>query len=107
LRLLAEVGLSAIQAHVQALADRLIAGVKARGLALLTPEEPASRGPLVMIGSTDAPRLVEALTKEGILCSTRDGALRVSLHYYNNAGDVDSVLEALDRLPDLVRHRRD
>jgi selenocysteine lyase/cysteine desulfurase len=105
LRLLAEVGLPAIQAHVQALADRFIAGARRRGLILLTPDEPASRGPLVMIGSTDAPKLVEALSKEGILCSTRDGALRVSLHYYNNAADVDAVLDALDRLPDLVQHR--
>ncbi|HEX3629240.1 MAG TPA: aminotransferase class V-fold PLP-dependent enzyme [Candidatus Dormibacteraeota bacterium] len=105
LRMLAEVGLDTIQAHVQALADRLIDGATRRGLDLLTPTEPASRGPLVMIGSTDAPRLVEALAGQGILCSTRDGALRVSLHYYNNAADVDAVLGAIDRHPDLVRHR--
>jgi selenocysteine lyase/cysteine desulfurase len=61
------------------------------------------RGPLVMVGSTDAPRLVEILAGDGILCSTRDGALRVSLHYYNTASDVDAVLQALDRHPDLLR----
>lgn len=107
LRLLSEVGLESIQAHVRGLADRLIAGARRRGLALLTPEEPASRGPLVMLGATDPPRLVEALATQGILCSTRDGALRISLHYYNNASDVDAILNELDRLPDLVRHRPD
>jgi selenocysteine lyase/cysteine desulfurase len=105
LRMLADVGLQAVQTHVQALADRLIDGARRRDLLLLTPEEPAARGPLVMIGSSDAPRLVEALARQGILCSTRDGALRVSLHYYNSAGDVDAVLEALDQLPELVLHR--
>jgi selenocysteine lyase/cysteine desulfurase len=105
LRMIAEVGLHAIQHHVQALADRFIAGAKKRGLDLLTPQERAARGPLVMVGSADAPRLVEALARDGILCSTRDGALRVSLHYYNNESDVDAVLEALDRLPDLVLRR--
>lgn len=104
-RMLAEVGLGTIQDHVQSLADRFIEGARRRGLDLLTPEEPAARGPLLMIGSSDAPRLVEALAGQGILCSTRDGALRVSLHYYNNAADVDAVLDALDRLPELVRHR--
>jgi cysteine desulfurase/selenocysteine lyase len=94
-----------VQSHVQALADRLIDGARRRGLLLLTPEEPAARGPLVMIGSPDARRLVEALARQGILCSTRDGALRVSLHYYNSAGDVDAVLTALDQLPELVLHR--
>ena len=104
LRLLAGVGLDVIQAHVQALAGRFIDGARGRRLALLTPEEPADRGPLVMVRSTDAPRLVEALAKQGILCSTRDGSLRVSLHYYNTEGDVDMVLAALDRHPDLLVH---
>ena len=102
LRLIAGVGLDAVQAHVQSLAGRLIDGARRRGLTLLTPEEPAARGPLVMVRSTDAPKLVEALAREGILCSTRDGALRVSLHYYNLAEDVDAVLDALDRHPKLV-----
>jgi selenocysteine lyase/cysteine desulfurase len=102
LRLLAGVGLDVIQAHVHALAGRFIDGARRRGLALLTPEEPADRGPLVMVRSNDAPKLVEALAREGILCSTRDGSLRVSLHYYNTAGDVDAVLAALDRNPELL-----
>jgi selenocysteine lyase/cysteine desulfurase len=102
LRLLAGVGLDVIQTHVQALAGRFIDGARRRGLALLTPEEPADRGPLVMVRSNDAPKLVEALAREGILCSTRDGSLRVSLHYYNTAEDVDAVLAALDRHPELL-----
>jgi selenocysteine lyase/cysteine desulfurase len=102
LHLIAGVGLDTIQAHVQALAGRFIEGARRRSIALLTPEEPADRGPLVMVRSTDAPTLVEVLTRDGILCSTRDGALRVSLHYYNTAGDVDAVLAALDQHPDLV-----
>jgi selenocysteine lyase/cysteine desulfurase len=107
LQLLADVGLDTIQAHVQELAGHFIEGARRRGLALLTPEEPADRGPLVMVASTDAPKLVEALAREGILCSTRDGALRVSLHYYNTAQDVDAVLAALDRHPELLARRAD
>jgi selenocysteine lyase/cysteine desulfurase len=107
LRLLAGVGLDVIQAHVQTLAGRFIDGVRRRGLILLTPVEPADRGPLVMVRSTDAAKLVEALAREGILCSTRDGSLRVSLHYYNTAEDVDAVLTALDRHPELLPNNSD
>ena len=103
LRLIEAVGLERIQAHVEALAGRLITGLQARGLEVLTPSAPTERGPLVMVGSTDAPRLVEALARDDILCSTRDGALRVSLHYYNTASDVDAVLQALDRHPGLLQ----
>jgi selenocysteine lyase/cysteine desulfurase len=102
LQLLDGVGLDVIQSHVQALAGRFIDGARRRGFTLLTPEEPADRGPLVMVRSTDAPKLVEVLAREGILCSTRDGSLRVSLHYYNTAADVDAVLAALDRHRDLL-----
>jgi hypothetical protein len=34
--------------------SRFIAGARQRGLHLLTPEEPADRGPLAMVRSTDA-----------------------------------------------------
>jgi selenocysteine lyase/cysteine desulfurase len=103
MRLIEQVGLQRIQRHVEALAGLLISGIQARGLDLLTPAAPAERGPLVMVGSTDAPKLVEAMANEGILCSTRDGALRISLHYYNSRADVDAVLESLDRHPALLR----
>lgn len=102
IKLIADAGLDTIGHHVQSLASLLIRGIRARGFKLLTPEEPAERGPLVMVGSTDAPRLVEALAAKGILCSVRDGSLRISLHYYNTADDVEAVLAALDRHPDLV-----
>jgi selenocysteine lyase/cysteine desulfurase len=105
LRMIAAAGLDTIEEHIRTLTNRLIAGALERELVLLTPEEPAARGPLAMLGSPDAGRLVEALARQGILCSTRDGALRVSLHYYNNVADVDAVLAALDRLPELVSHR--
>ena len=102
IHLIEDAGLGAIGRHVTSLAGLLIDGIRDRRLKLLTPEAPAERGPLVMIGSTDAPRLVEALAAEGILCSVRDGSLRISLHYYNTAEDVQAVLGALDRHPDLV-----
>jgi selenocysteine lyase/cysteine desulfurase len=104
LQLIEGVGLDTIEGHVQALAGRFIDGARRQGLALLTPEEPAARGPLVMVRSTDAAKLVDTLAREGLLCSTRDGALRISLHYYNTAADVDAVLDALNRHPDLVVH---
>src|SRR6202162_1113964 len=102
LRMIAGVGLATIEEHVRELMSRFILGARQRGLVLLTPEQPADRGPLAMVRSTDAARLVAALARDGILCSTRDGALRESLHYYNTAEDVDAVLSGLDRHPELL-----
>ncbi len=102
LRMIEGVGLERIGRHVAGLASTFIQGARQRGFRLLTPPEPAARGPLVMVGSSDGDRLVEAMAQQGILCSVRDGSLRVSLHYYNTMEDVEAVLAALDGHRDLV-----
>ena len=52
--------------------------------------------------STDAPGLVTALGREGIVTSDRDGNLRISAHAYNSTDDVDEVLAALKRHKKLL-----
>jgi len=101
-RLLRQVGLDAVRDHVRALSDRFIAGAERRGLRLMTPAEPDRRGPLVMVRCRDVQRLIERLGERGVLCSTRDGALRVSFHYYNLVEDVDALLAGLDDNVDLL-----
>jgi selenocysteine lyase/cysteine desulfurase len=45
--------------------------------------------------STDAHALVDSLAEERIICSLRDQNLRIALHFYNTADDVERVLGAL------------
>jgi selenocysteine lyase/cysteine desulfurase len=96
LRLLRQVGLEAIRAHVKGLAAAVVEQALQRGWELMTPVEPDRRGPLVMLRCRDIQALLSALAERGILCSTRDGALRTSFHYYNSADDVSALIEALD-----------
>jgi selenocysteine lyase/cysteine desulfurase len=95
-----EAGVEAIESHVAGLAERLMASLDELGAVVVTPREPASRGPLVCVRSTDVAALVDALDEERIVCSARDANLRVSLHLYNVEEDVDRLLAA------LTRHRR-
>ena len=96
--LILEAGVPEIQAHVAGLVERLVGGLEELGAAVATPP----RGPLVCIRSTDAPALVDALAREGIVTSERDSSLRVSLHLYNVDDDVDAVLAALARNRSLL-----
>jgi selenocysteine lyase/cysteine desulfurase len=96
LRLLRKVGLEAIRAHVETLADTMVEQALQRGWQLMTPVEPRRRGPLVMLRCQNILALLAALAERGILCSTRDGALRTSFHYYNSVNDVLALIEALD-----------
>jgi len=93
--LIEEAGVAAIEEHVSVLAERLIDGLLELGADVATPRDPARRGPLVCVRSTDVDALVRELLGERIITSSRDDRLRVSLHLYNTAEDVDRLLGAL------------
>jgi selenocysteine lyase/cysteine desulfurase len=95
-RLLRNLGLAKVELRIAELTRRFITGAAARGWKLKTP--PDSTGPLVVIESTDAARLVNELAKQGIIVSSRNNGLRVSFHAYNTPGDIDVIFEALGRL---------
>lgn len=102
LSLIEEAGVAEIEEHVRGLNTRLIEGLHEMGATVVTPDDPARRGPLVCVRSTDAPALVASLLEERIVCSLRDANLRVAAHYYNTDEDVDTLLEALGRRRHLL-----
>lgn len=101
--LLQSIGLDAVERLVSGLVGRFADGARARGFDVATPADPARRGPLVVVRSTDAGELVRRLAARGIIASARGTGLRVSFHAYNNDDDVDAALIALDAESSLVR----
>jgi selenocysteine lyase/cysteine desulfurase len=97
IELMREIGIAETREHVNALNERLIAGVDELGGTVATPREADRRGALVCIRSVDAPALVAALAGDGIVTSDRDSNLRISCHAYNVEDDVDAVLDGLAR----------
>jgi selenocysteine lyase/cysteine desulfurase len=98
LELVREIGMEAIGSHVESLASRTIEKARERGLRVLTPLEPSSRGPLVVLGAKNAEHVASALARESIVVSARGDGLRISFHYYNLSEDIDALFSALDRL---------
>jgi selenocysteine lyase/cysteine desulfurase len=88
-------GVAAIEEHVLELSSALIAGLAELGASVATPTGPGEYGPLVCVESTDPEALVAALAEDSIVTSSRDANLRISLHLYNVAADVDRLLERL------------
>ena len=95
MELIAEVGISAIETHVRGLVDRLLAGLDELGATVATSRGEDEYGPLICVVSTDPSALVAGLGAEGIVTSERDSSVRISLHLYNVAEDVDRLLQAL------------
>jgi len=102
LEVLSELEPHGVATHVETLATRLITGARERGWEVLTPEEPERRGPLVVLGVTDASRAVDELGSRDFVVSARDSGLRISFHYYNVTDDVDALLSVLDENQELM-----
>jgi selenocysteine lyase/cysteine desulfurase len=103
MELMKEIGIEETASHVRELTTLLIEGVEEElGGRVITPHDPAQRGPLVAVASTDDRALVGALEQERIVTSCRDGNLRVSPHCYNTREDIEAVLAALGRHRDLL-----
>jgi selenocysteine lyase/cysteine desulfurase len=103
MELVGEIGIAATEAHVRGLCELLIDGVdELGGTVVATPRDPAERGALVCVKSTDGERLVAELARAGIVTSSRNDNLRVSLHAYNTLEDVTAVLEGLAGHRDLL-----
>ncbi len=102
MELLEETGVAAVERHVSALNTRLIDALGDLGATVVTPADPARRGPLVAVASTDPAALVVSLAEERIVCSLRDRNLRVAAHLYNTDDDVDTLVDALSRRRHLL-----
>jgi selenocysteine lyase/cysteine desulfurase len=103
LDLIHAVGIRTIEAHNLALAERLAEGLKQLDLPLMGEPRGAHRSQIVMVGALgdghDAAddgamqSLYDHLSANGVKLSVRRGAVRFSIHVYNDAQDVDRVLE--------------
>jgi len=82
LEVIEQIGIEAIHGHNLALANRFRAGI---GL------QPAHSA----IVCADLPGAAERLQQAGIIAAVRGGLLRTSWHVYNDADDVDTVLDVV------------
>lgn len=106
LALLQSIPAEQVEAHITHLASRCIDGATAAGYRVLTPADPARRGPLVVVASTDAQTLAKRLLVHGVIGSARGEGLRLSFHAYNTEADVDAALAALERESTLIQGTR-
>lgn len=100
LRLLNEVGVDRAWEVSSALHEQLRVGITDLGGRIVTPA--SAHGPMIAVASVDDHALVDAMASDGVVVSCRDGNVRISPHFYNNAEDMDAVLGSLRAHRDLL-----
>jgi selenocysteine lyase/cysteine desulfurase len=95
--LMDEIGIAETERHVAGLIAQLVEALDRIGAAMVTPRDPARRGPMIAVPSNDERAMVAALAEDGVLTTARDGNIRLSWHCYNSAEDVETAVAALER----------
>lgn len=92
-------GIEAIAAHLRALSGRLVEGMAALGLEVMTPSEAGRRAANAAFAHPDCAGIMRRAEAEGILLWADHGRVRASAHVFTAADDVERFL---DRLPALL-----
>lgn len=100
IRLIDQLGVANILAHVQAWHDAIEPGLIERGFTSARMENPGGRSGSLSVRPPhgDAPAWVQALAEHGISCASPDGWLRLSPSWPNSRDEVRVVLAAVDQV---------
>jgi len=93
LGLLLETGIPQIEAHLLRLGELLITGMQKNGLKFMGSENPARRSGISSFSGKDITGLAGFLTQRNIICSVRNGWLRVSPHFYNSEEEIQRIID--------------
>lgn len=94
LRLVRELGASAIRARSLAMTARIFDHADVAGIQTLTPRADDARGGVVSLRVPDGARAVADLEAAGFVCSYRNG-LRLAPHFYNTDDEIDAMMAAV------------
>jgi selenocysteine lyase/cysteine desulfurase len=97
LDLFLEVGLDEVYEHVARLTTRIVRwALGTADVRLVTPAEPERRAGIVAVAPRDPVGASDRLTAAGVTHSLREGAIRLSPHFYNTDEEIDTALGLLD-----------
>ncbi|MCU0616589.1 MAG: aminotransferase class V-fold PLP-dependent enzyme [Gemmatimonadaceae bacterium] len=89
-------GPTALEAHIAALGDRIVAWAAERDdVRLWTPADRARRAGVFALVPDDLDAAMNRLKAAGVVCVPREGAVRLAPHGYNTLEDVERALAAL------------
>lgn len=87
-----------IHEHLMAVHAPLLAWVDTRpDVTFVTPRDPIRRAGIASFRTPDPERTAAALREARVVCGVREGAVRLSPHFYNTVEEMRAVVETLER----------
>jgi cysteine desulfurase / selenocysteine lyase len=96
LALLLELGIANISRHLRTLHEPVLAWAASAGARVASPQDERGSG-ILCVAPRDVGAAFRGLRAAGIVCSLREGAIRLSPHAYNTVEDMQRVVQALEQ----------
>jgi len=91
-----EMGLERVAEHIRTVHEPLLTWLSERpDVRVLTPRTPAHRAGIVSFVPPRAEETAAALSNAGVVFAVREGAVRLSPHFYNTRAEMEVVVEIL------------
>ena len=95
LGLLMEIGVERIEAHLRRLHEPVLAWAERSGARIVSPRGAQGSG-ILCLGPADVGGAFRRLKAARIICSLREGAIRLSPHAYNTVDEMERVVAVLE-----------
>lgn len=94
--LLLEVGIAGIAEVTRSLHEPVLRWADAHGIRVVSPREDRHRSAILCIAPERAVEAYHAMKRAHVVCSLREGAIRLSPHFYNTVEEMERVIEVLE-----------
>lgn len=94
--LLLEIGIAEIAEVTRSLHEPLLKWADRRGVRVASPREACHRSAIICLAPERAVEAYHAVKRAKVICSLREGAIRLSPHFYNTLEEMEKVVEVLD-----------
>jgi len=98
LALLLEIGVRDIAEVTRATHEPIVKWAHENGVRIASPTENGHRSAILCIAPPKAVEAYHGLKRARVVCSLREGAIRLSPHCYNTVEEMEKVIEVLDDL---------
>ncbi len=96
--MLADLGVEDIERYTRGLHEPVFRWADENGVQVASPRDDAHRSAIVCLAPDHPAEAYHALKRAHVVCSLREGAIRLAPHCYNTVEEMERVLDVLDQL---------
>ncbi len=96
--MLTELGIDDIAQYARTLHESVFRWADETGVRIVSPRADAHRSAIICLAPAHPVEAYHALKRARVVCSLREGAIRLAPHCYNTVEEMERVMDVMDQL---------